>query len=112
LEHGFLTITQFMHESYGEICKQILALRAHRDTLVKRMVITLIPTLAAFDKAAFCETSLHVAAGHLIANLDKPTERSFAFIALGHTAVSVGSEIRGYLENIMTHIKNGFLQRG
>jgi hypothetical protein len=35
-----------------------------------------------------------------------------AFIALGHTAVSVGAEMRGYLEAIMGHIKAGFQQRG
>jgi FKBP12-rapamycin complex-associated protein len=68
---------QFMRETYNEVANRILQLRVHRDALVRRMVITLIPTLAAYDKAAFCENSLHVAAAHLIAMLDKPAERSF-----------------------------------
>jgi FKBP12-rapamycin complex-associated protein len=101
-----------MRESYLDVSTRILNMRSHKDPIVRRMVITLIPTLASFDKQAFCENSLHVAAAHLIAMLDKPQERSFAFIALGHMAVSVGAEIRSYLENIMNHIKNGFAQRG
>jgi FKBP12-rapamycin complex-associated protein len=66
-----------MRETYVDVATKILGLRSHRDALVRRMVITLIPTLAAYDRPAFCEQALHVAAAHLIAMLDKPAERSF-----------------------------------
>jgi phosphate/sulfate permease len=97
---------------------------------VRRLVITLIPCFAAFDRQRFIEDAFHVAMGHLVSILEKPQERSHgksdrvptifaltlvysaAFIALGHTAVAVGNSISVYLEPIMNQIKSGFQMRG
>lgn len=66
---------------------------------------------------------------HLLTQLEKPNERSFgvssrhshfvrltykmtAFIAIGHTATAVGSEMKSFLDSIMAHIKLGLQQRG
>lgn len=35
-----------------------------------------------------------------------------AFIAIGHTATAVGSEMKPFLEPVMNHIKHGLQMRG
>ncbi|KAL0953824.1 hypothetical protein HGRIS_005004 [Hohenbuehelia grisea] len=102
----------FLKENFLDTAEQILRFRSHRDSLVRKMVITLIPTLAAYDTATFTETFLHKAMGHLLAQLEKPNERSFAFIAIGHTAAAVGSDMKQFLDPIMTQIKLGLQARG
>ncbi|KAF9647181.1 atypical/PIKK/FRAP protein kinase [Thelephora ganbajun] len=102
----------FMKEDFLDSAEQILSFRQHRDSLVKKMVITLIPTLAVYDTQTFSEHYLHKAMGHLLTQLEKPNERSFAFIAIGHTATAVGSEMKPFLEPVMNQIKHGLQMRG
>ncbi|KAF8448980.1 phosphatidylinositol 3-kinase [Boletus edulis BED1] len=102
----------FMRESFLDTAEQILRFKSHRDSLVRKMVITLIPTLAAYDTQSFSEHYLHKSMSHLLTQLEKPNERSFAFIAIGHTATAVGSEMKSFLDSIMAHIKLGLQQRG
>lgn len=66
-----------MKEDFLDSAEQILTFRQHRDSLVKKMVITLIPTLAVYDTQTFSEHYLHKAMGHLLTQLEKPNERSF-----------------------------------
>ena len=66
-----------MKEDFLDSAEQILSFRQHRDSLVKKMVITLIPTLAVYDTQTFSEHYLHKAMGHLLTQLEKPNERSF-----------------------------------
>ena len=117
-----------MKEDFLDSAEQILSFRQHRDGLVRRMVITLIPTLAVYDTQTFSEHYLHKAMGHLLTQLEKPNERSFgasqshfsvvpfsfypAFIAIGHTATAVGSEMKQFLEPVMNQIKHGLQMRG
>jgi len=65
-----------MKEDFLDSAEQILSFRQHRDGLVKKMVITLIPTLAVYDTQTFSEHYLHKAMGHLLTQLEKPNERS------------------------------------
>ncbi|KAK7056413.1 phosphatidylinositol kinase-related protein kinase tor1 [Paramarasmius palmivorus] len=102
----------FMKENFMDTAEQILRFKSHKDTLVRKMVITMIPSLAAYDTQTFTEHFLHKAMGHLLTQLEKPTERSFAFIAIGHTATAVGSDMKPFLESIMDHIKVGLQTRG
>lgn len=66
-----------MRDSYNDTATKVLALKNHRDPPVRRMVITLIPTLAAYDRQTFTEYLIHPAIAYLIATLEKPQERSF-----------------------------------
>jgi serine/threonine-protein kinase mTOR len=66
-----------MRSSYSDTASAIIQLKSHRDQQVKRMVITLIPTLAAYDRHAFREHLLHNAVAYLISILDNTAERSF-----------------------------------
>jgi FKBP12-rapamycin complex-associated protein len=95
------------------------------------MVITMIPSLAAYDTQTFTEHFLHKAMGHLLTQLEKTQERNYgtngfcrgflfcidqtlatAFIAIGHTANAVGSDMKPFLDSIMAHIKIGLQGRG
>ncbi|KAI0064021.1 atypical/PIKK/FRAP protein kinase [Artomyces pyxidatus] len=102
----------FMKETFVDTAEQILRFRTSRDALVRKMVITLIPTLAVYDTQTFSEHFLHKAMGHLLMHLDKSTERSFAFIAIGHVATAVGSDMKPFLDSIMAQIKTGLQNRG
>lgn len=102
----------FMKEAYVDTAETILKLRASRDALVRKTIITLIPTLALYDTQTFTEYFMHKAMGHLLEQLSKPAERSVAFTAIGHVATSVGSDMKQFLEPIMEHIKQGLQMRG
>lgn len=99
----------FMKDAYVETAEAILKLRTHRDVLVRKTVLTLIPTLALYDTQTFSEYFMHKAMGHLLEQLQKPAERSTAFIAIGEVAGSVGSEMKQFLESIMEQIKAGLM---
>ncbi|KDQ52943.1 hypothetical protein JAAARDRAFT_61533 [Jaapia argillacea MUCL 33604] len=102
----------FMKEAFLDTADQILKFRTHRDALVKKMDITLIPTLAVYDTQTFSEHFLHKAMAHLLTQLDRPSERSFAFIAIGHVASAVGSEMKPFVDAIMGQVKGGLQSRG
>lgn len=102
----------FMKEVYTETVETILRLRLHKDPLVRKTIITLIPTLAMYDTQTFSESFMHKAMGHLLEQLSKPAERPVAFIAIGHVATSVGSEMKKFLEPIMDNIKQSLQMRG
>ncbi len=113
-----------------DAAETILRFKLHRDPLVHKTVIALIPTLAHYDTQTFSEHFMHKAMAHLLEQLSKPAERSFgmnvflffwsnysltlylAFIAIGHVATSVGSDMKSFLEPIMDHIKQGLQMRG
>ena len=119
-----------MKEVYADTAEAILRLRSHRDPLIRKTVITLIPTLAMYDTQSFSELFMHRAMAHLLEQLQKPNERSFgrvsliyyhsltltrrivAFIAIGHVAKAVGSDMKAFLEQIMEQIKLGLQARG
>jgi len=66
-----------MKENFLDTADQILRFKAHRDLLVRKMVITMIPSLAGYDTQTFTEHFLHKAMAHLLTQLEKPNERSF-----------------------------------
>jgi len=68
-------IVQFMKEMFLDTADQVLRFKSHRDHTVRKMVITMIPSLAAYDTQTFTEHFLHKAMAHLLTQLDKPNER-------------------------------------
>jgi serine/threonine-protein kinase mTOR len=66
-----------MRENFVDTTESILRFKTSRDPLVRKMVITLIPTLAVYDTQTFGEHFLHKAMGHLLTLLSKSNERSF-----------------------------------
>ena len=65
-----------MKENFLDAAEQILNFKTHRDSYVRKMVITLIPTLAVYDTQTFSEHHLHKAMAHLLTQLEKSAERS------------------------------------
>ncbi|KAH9940814.1 atypical/PIKK/FRAP protein kinase [Epithele typhae] len=102
----------FMKETFLDASEQILSFKTHREPVVRKMVITLIPTLAVYDTQTFSEHFLHKAMPHLLVQLEKSNERSVAFIAIGHVSNAVGSDMKPFLESIMVHVKAGLQQKG
>lgn len=66
-----------MKENFMDSAEQILRFKMHRDSLVRKTVITLIPTLAQYDTQTFTEHFLHKAMGHLLQQLEKSSERHY-----------------------------------
>jgi hypothetical protein len=124
-----------MRDTFSETAEAVLSFRANRDPAVRRMVITMIPTLASYNTAAFTDQVLHKAMAHLLSQLSSSSssnsssstfsstssfsssfssgggggvgtaERDYALIAIGHTATAVGAEMKPFLESVMSHIK-------
>lgn len=101
-----------MKENFLDAAEQILSFKMHKELTIRKMVITLIPTLAVYDTQTFSEHFLHKAMAHLLTQLDKTQERVVAFIAIGHVATAVGSDMKPFLESIMVHVKTGLQSRG
>ncbi|KIJ55748.1 hypothetical protein M422DRAFT_24274 [Sphaerobolus stellatus SS14] len=101
-----------MRDSFYDTVETIFRFKAHRDNLIRRTVIALIPTFALYDNQSFSEHFLHKAMAHLLSQLDKPSERTIAYIAIGHVAAAVGSEMKPFLDSIMHNIKLALQMRG
>ncbi len=95
-----------------DAAEQILSFKMHREPVVRKMIITLIPTLAVYDTQTFSKHFLQKAMAHLLTQLEKTDERSVAFVAIGHVATAVGSEMKPFLESTLTHVKVGLHSRG
>ncbi|KAG9127299.1 phosphatidylinositol kinase- protein kinase tor1 [Ceratobasidium sp. 392] len=108
----FLHAGMFLKDDYGATVESILNFREHREPQIRRQVITLIPTFARYDRECFTDMFLHKSMGYLMATLKRPAERTIAFVAIGHVASAVGSEIKQFLEQIMVHIKEGLQLHG
>ena len=67
---------------------QILRFKSHRDDLIRRMVITMIPSLAAYDTQTFAEHFLHKSMAHLLSQLDKPQERTYGMYSVESFLIS------------------------
>jgi FKBP12-rapamycin complex-associated protein len=76
--------SQFMKENFLDTTDQILRFKSHRDLNIRKMVITMIPSLAAYDTQTFTEHFLHKAMAHLLTQFDKPNERNFGKL-VSHT---------------------------
>ncbi|CAG8540856.1 14593_t:CDS:10, partial [Acaulospora colombiana] len=102
----------FMHERYKVVCETVLRYKDHRDSLIRRTVISLIPVLAEFDDKEFVASNVHKCMAYLLAQLKKDRDRSSSFIAIGQVACAVGSNIGPYLDSILSSIKEGLTTKG
>ena len=65
-----------------DTAESILRSGTSRDPFVRKMAITLIPTLAVYDTQTFSEHILHEAMGHLLTLLGKSNDREFGTLDL------------------------------
>ena len=96
---------------YRESCELVLRYKDHRDSIIRREVVTMIPILAAYTPPEFTNNYLHQCMLHLQGLLKRDKERSQAFVAVGKVASAVGSSIAPYLESILSYIKEGLAMK-
>ncbi|KAL7421428.1 phosphatidylinositol kinase-related protein kinase tor1 [Cryptotrichosporon argae] len=101
-----------MQEYYRSICELTLKYRDNKETVVRKAVITLIPSMATYDSDEFEAQYLHRSMGYLLQALAKPTDRDIAYVALGHMAVQLQSKMRPFIDDIMRTIKEHLRLRG
>eukprot|EP00736_Rhodelphis_marinus_P007859 Rmarinus@m.12108 len=115
--HGSLLalgeLVQFAQGDYVEIrfkelCDAVLRFKDHRDRLIRRTVITLLPHIAQFSPNNFVRMYLTSCVNHLLSAVRTAGgDRGAAFIALGELARVAGDEINPHVDGILSAIKEG-----
>jgi FKBP12-rapamycin complex-associated protein len=114
--HGsLLTMKELLDKSamfmddrkYKETVETVLKYREHRDALVRREVVLIIPILASYSPTEFATKHLHQCMLHLQGLIRKDRDRNYAFVAIGQIANAVGVAIAPYLDGILGFIQDG-----
>lgn len=97
----------FMHASYDETCEIVYKHKDHRDQLIRKQVIVLIPILADYSPSEFGKKWLHKFMVYLSIMLGQDKARNDAFLAIGSIANAVKSGIAPYLEVVLKYVQDG-----
>lgn len=100
-----------MEGRFGEVCEIVLRYKEHREGLVRRTVIAMIPDLAQFDPEVFVQAHLSSCMLYLLAQLKKEKERSISFVSIGKVALAVGTNINQYIESILASVTECLLTK-
>ncbi|KAJ2820671.1 phosphatidylinositol kinase- protein kinase tor1, partial [Coemansia erecta] len=129
--HGALLISQellqhggmYMQSHFGHVCEMALKLKDHRDPVVHRTAIALLPILARYSPQEFTrvasgssESMMGRACNYLItlsraSERDRDRDRAAAFLALGSIAQYCSTEFRSFLEPTTRAIRDALIQR-
>lgn len=101
----------FMREHYQEVCEIVYRHRDHKEPVIRKMVVQLIPDLAIYNPADFAATYLHKFMVFLTGLLKKDKDRNEAFLAIGNVANAVKSAIGQYLDGVLVHVTEGLSAR-
>ena len=113
-----------MDGRYAEVCEVVMRYKEHRDPLVRKTVVLMIPDLAHFDPDQFVSAHLSSSMAYLLSQLKKEKERSpgmysrnchyifLAFVAIGKVAIAVGRHIAQYLDSLLQSIKETLIAKG
>jgi serine/threonine-protein kinase mTOR len=97
----------FMHDRYQEVCEIVFRHKDHREQVIRRTVVILIPELANYSPTEFAQTYLHKFMVFLSGMLKKEKERNEAFLAIGNIANAVKSAIAPYLDGVLIYVREG-----
>lgn len=64
-----------MTDMYRDVCEIALRLKDSRDHLIRKTVVSILPTLARYDPSAFMDEYLHRCMNHLLSLLRKEKDR-------------------------------------
>jgi FKBP12-rapamycin complex-associated protein len=110
--HGSLLALQclihqkfFDGSKFTEACDAVFKLRDHKDALVRKSVVLVMPILASFDSAAFGSEYLDAMMSHLFTLLKKEKERGFILVSIGQTSMAVKNRLMDYLPAIFLVIR-------
>ncbi|KAJ2657369.1 phosphatidylinositol kinase- protein kinase tor1 [Coemansia sp. RSA 1200] len=109
----------YMHSYYSNASEMALKLKDHRDPVVRKAAINLLPVLARYSPQDFAriniggDTPLMASACNYLITLARSnsTDRATAFLALAHIAQSCSSDFRVYLEPTTRAIRDALIQR-
>lgn len=101
----------FMDAHYREVCDIVMRYKDHRESLIRGLVISMIPDLAHYSPQIFTESYLHKFMIHLQAQLKRDKDRNLAFKAIGKVAMANGSKMGPYLDTILASIRDGLMQK-
>lgn len=97
----------FMNDHYREVCNIVVHYKDHRDLLIRRQVVALIPILASYAPMDFVKNHLAKFMSHLEGLLRNERDRNPAFIAVGKIASAIGSAVSPYLHVILSCVRMG-----
>ncbi|KAI0129767.1 armadillo-type protein [Xylariales sp. AK1849] len=97
----------FMQDHYQEACEIVFRHKDHRDVIIRKTVVVLVPDLANYAPAEFAHSYLHKFMLYLSGMLKKDKERNDAFLAIGNIANSVKSAIAPYLDGVLIYVREG-----
>lgn len=107
-----MSTNDFMEEHFVDTCEKILGLRMHKDLAVRKAVTGLLPVCARYNSMIFNEHFLYKTMAWLLSQLSKPSEKQYVLEAIGPIALSVTSEMKQFMPDIMVQIKESLEQRG
>lgn len=100
---------KFVDGKFSEICDITLRYKEHREGLLRRTVIQLIPDLVQLDSEQFINKFLSPCMAYLLVQIRKEKERAVAFVSIGKVAIAINRSISPYLESILQSITESLL---
>ncbi|PNS15729.1 hypothetical protein CAC42_4181 [Sphaceloma murrayae] len=106
-DKGGMFINGSSGERYEEACNKVFNYKDHRELIIRREVVKMIPAMAEYNPGKFRSMYLHRSMTHLqgLMKSAKAFERNMAFQAVGLIANAIGSMIAPYLDNIIVLIR-------
>lgn len=97
---------------YQDFCEIVLRYKEHRDMLIRKTVMLMIPDLAKLDVSEFMASFFNSCMIYLLGQLKKDKERPTAFTAIGKVSLIVKSGISPHLDGILAAIKESLIAKG
>ena len=92
---------------YSHVCEKLYGYKDHKENIIRREIVALVPILAGYWPTEFSHGYLHKFMMYLQGQLKKEKDRSPAFLAIGKVTSAVGSSIEAYLDGILVFIREG-----
>lgn len=109
--HHVLTM-QSMGAYYQNICELTLKYRDSKEVVVRKAVITLTPSMAAYDSDEFEQHYLHRTMSYLQAALHKPSDRDIGGQAIDELSKRLTTSLRRYRPHLRSAcVQNETLHR-
>lgn len=102
----------FMQPYYTDACDTVLRYRDHKDILIRRSVISILPDLSKYNPKEYTKQYLVDSMAFLIGLLKRDKEKGLVFYSIGNIAVSVRSNMAFYLEPILENVREGLTSKG
>ncbi|KAK3060939.1 hypothetical protein LTS18_007365, partial [Coniosporium uncinatum] len=96
-------------QRYRDSCDLVLRYKDHKDILVRREVLNIVPILASYSPSNFATTHLHTVMMHLqgLFKSKSRDDKNAAFVCVGKIAHAINSMILAWLDNILVYVREG-----